>query len=177
MRVDVAGGRRLASDEEACREEGATERAAGAYGVFMSVNALCRYLYNHLAYTIAVQHGFTRTAIEEYLKLRSRLSACLTPHRPYAWAESCVDLHTLPVNSCRNGCVAYTGAKKALDKCSFHGFARDRASGTAFKTTKYWPHASWLQAMLADLVVGHGMLRYLERARSATERPVDSARD
>lgn len=90
-------------------------RAPVAHGVSVSVDAFRRALYNQVAYAFVMHHSLTRAATEDYLKLLSRFSICLTPHN--AWAEFSVHLHIVLVDSCRSGFMAYTGAKVALDKC------------------------------------------------------------
>lgn len=124
-----------------------------------------------------MQHSSTLAETEDYLKQRSSFCTCLAPHSLNACAESRVDLHTMLVDSFRSGCMTYTGAKKALDKGCCCGFDRYTANGRAFKTATHWLFASWLQAVLADPIIGPGMLRSMERARNAAAVAVNGVHD
>lgn len=165
------------ADAEPGREDGGSECVPRSNGVCVPVDVFRAGIDNYVAYTFSVQHGLTRSATENYLRQRSRLTTFFTPQSLDAFAEASVDLHTLEVDSCRKGCLAFTGDKEDLDKCCFCAFPRFRGNGTAVKTTTYWLLASWLQNMLANPVIGPGMVRSMSRARSAATEPVAGVRD
>lgn len=72
---------------------------------------------DYVAYALIVHHSVRQEAAQGYLLQRRTSGTCRTPHRLNSVIKTSVDLETKEVDSCRNGCVAFTALRANLTQC------------------------------------------------------------
>jgi len=149
----------------------------GVHGVCIPRAVFCERVDTFVAYSYIHHHRLTREAASDYLLQRSRLVTHRNPRRLFAFVGASVDLHERRVDCCRNGCVAYVARRGQADVCDVCGAARRLADGSPAKQAVYWSLSSWLLIMLADPVLGRGIITAMADAIKAAKSPADGGRD
>jgi len=149
----------------------------GVNGVCIPRAVFCKRVDNFVAYSYIHHHRLTREAASNYLLQSSRLVTYRTPRRlsEFVWAS--VDLRERRVDFFRNECVAYVARRGQADVCNVCSAARSLADGSPAKQAVYWSLSSWLLTMLADPVLGRGMITAMADAIKAAKSPADGVRD
>lgn len=146
-------------------------------GVAQSAELFKERVHDFMAYVFSSAHNLTREAIGDYLTQQSRLPLSRTPYLLESFVSQSVHLGEKHVDACRNGCLAFTASREGLTHCSACGAARRGPDGRPVKVVVYWPLTPWLRAMLADPVMGPGLVEAMARARAAAESPRDGVHD
>ena len=124
-----------------------------------------------------VDHDLTQAAIADLLKL----STSAAKYRSPSFLEQCIDLsaniETRAVDSCVNGCLAFTFNCTQQTACDTCGAPRFESDGKQARQVTYWSLVSWLAHLLGDPVIGTSMLENMAKARIVVDEDADGVHD
>ena len=115
----------------------------------------------------ATRTHLTTGETEALLWQRRRELVSATTYRLDKLVRDAVSVHKKRVDACKGGCVAFTGEYKWDNKCWKCGEDRYSSARKPAKQVEYFSLIAWLEAILADPVLGPEMVATMKAARQA----------
>lgn len=104
------------------------------------------------------------------LKQRSDLIS-RTPATHDSLVRGVVQVHTLAVDACINGCLAFTASRTDSNVCDVCQTSRRMIDGTPRKQVTNWSIIPWLVTLLASPTTAKEMMSTMATARRDAAKP------